>query len=93
MAVLSEALGLQQGHEQVGRKPGDGEREQNQVEAHGSGPLAGGEVEREEGEARGDEGEQQEVEHVGLHSGFKPGCPACRLSGRWDRRVLAIKAA
>ena len=65
---LLEALGPQQRYQQVGGEAGEGEREQDEVEAHGSGPLAGDEIEGEHGEAGRSEGQHQKIVHVGLQA-------------------------
>ena len=57
-------LGPQQRYQQVGAKAGEGEREQGEVEVHGSGPLAGDEIEGEHGEAGRSEGQHQKIVHV-----------------------------
>ena len=63
-SALSETLGPQQRHEQVGREAREGQPEQDEVEAHGSAPLAGGEVEGQQRETRGHQRQHQEVRHT-----------------------------
>ena len=67
MAVLrSEPLGPEQGHQQVGREAGEGQREQDEVEAHGSTPLAGEKVAAEQDEGRRRQHEHRDIQHIHL---------------------------
>ena len=67
MAMLSKALGPQQCYEQVGGEPGEGQCEQDEIEGHGSAPLAGHEVEGQQREAADAQYQHQNVEHSVLH--------------------------
>ena len=70
--LRSEPLGPQEGHQQVGREAGEGQREQDEVEAHGSTPLTGDEVAREQGEARRAQRQHQNVQHADLQTEASP---------------------